>query len=76
MPLISGRKRGEVAEICIEKATRKGSSMPDCQHCKYAEWDYDDFNFCGHIRHWFLTGCRKDEDPETCEEYVEAEGDY
>jgi hypothetical protein len=53
----------------------KGSGTPDCQHCKYAEWDYDDFDFGGHVRHWFLTGCRKDEDPETCEEYVEAEGD-
>ena len=26
--------------------------MPDCQHCKYAEWDYDDFDFGGHVRHW------------------------
>lgn len=50
--------------------------MPDCQHCKYAEWDYDDFNFGGHIRHWFLVGCKKDvEDTEKCGEYEEYIGD-
>lgn len=76
MPLISGRNRGEVAEICIEKATRKGSSMPNCQHCKYAEWDYDDFDFGGHVRQWFLTGCRKEvEDIGGCEEGEEATED-
>ena len=43
--------------------------MPDCQHCKYAEWDYDVFDFGGHIRYWFLTGCRKEvEDVDGCEE--------
>lgn len=46
--------------------------MLDCQHCKYAEWDYDDFDFGGHVRHWFLTGCRKDvEDVDGCEEREE-----
>ena len=52
--------------------------MPDCQHCKHAEWDCEDFNFGGPVRHWFLVGCRKEvENPDHCEEYddTEAEGD-
>ena len=57
----------------------KGSGTPDCQHCKYAEWDYDDFDFGGHVRHWFLVGCRKEEEPENCEwfeEYVRDEDSH
>lgn len=51
----------------------KGSGTPDCQHCKYAEWDYDDFDFGGHVRHWFLVGCRKEvEDVGGCEEWEEG----
>ncbi len=49
--------------------------MPDCQHCKYAELDYDDFDFGGHVRQWFLTGCKKEEDPDNCEEYDDTEGE-
>lgn len=51
----------------------KGSGMPDCQHCKYAEWDYDDFDFGGHVRHWFLVGCKSEvEDIGGCEEGEEG----
>lgn len=51
----------------------KGSSMPDCQHCKHAEWDYDDFYFGGPVRHWFLTGCKKEvEDIGGCKEWEEG----
>lgn len=43
--------------------------MTECRHCKHAELDYDDFCFGGHVRHWFLTGCKKDvEDVDGCEE--------
>ena len=52
----------------------KGSGKPDCQHCKHAKWDYDDFNFGGPVQHWFLTGCKKDvEDVDGCEEVVEED---
>ena len=48
--------------------------MTECGHCKHAEWDYDDFNFGGPVRQWFLAGCRKEvEDPDSCEGYEELD---
>lgn len=71
----SGNKKRKGAVTANEPSwKRRETDMPDCQHCKYAEWDYDDFDFGGHVRHWFLTGCKKEVvDVEKCMEGEEAE---
>lgn len=43
--------------------------MSDCSTCKYAEFDYEEFSGWG--KQWFISGCKKDNDPADCVEYEE-----
>lgn len=46
--------------------------MADCTKCKNAVWDYGEFYGLTH-KQWFVDGCRKDADPEDCEEFEEVD---
>ena len=47
--------------------------MTDCTRCKHAVWDCEEY-YNTH-KQWFVDGCRKDADPEDCEEFEEDEWD-
>ena len=40
--------------------------MSDCFNCEYAEFDYEEYY--GGYREKFVSGCKKEQDPEDCEE--------
>lgn len=44
--------------------------MTDCTKCKNAVWDCETYHGIRHLQ-WFVDGCRKDADPENCEEFEE-----
>lgn len=45
--------------------------MTECENCKYALWDYEEYYGTTH-REWFVSGCRKGiELREDCEYYTE-----
>lgn len=44
--------------------------MTDCTKCKHAIWDYVEYYYSKR-KCWFVYGCRKDADPEDCEEFEE-----
>ena len=46
--------------------------MGDCAHCKYAEWDYEDF-YHPRTRLWFVCDCKIDEAQEGCEKFEEED---
>lgn len=46
--------------------------MADCEHCKYASWDYDD---AYGARVWFIEGCKREDDGLECA-MKEWEDDY
>lgn len=45
--------------------------MADCKHCRFAEWDYEEY-FNTTDKQWFVSGCIKDEDEENCEGFEEC----
>lgn len=42
--------------------------MPDCTHCKHAQWDYDDA-YGGTV--WFVEGCDREEQGCVFKDYEE-----
>ena len=44
--------------------------MKDCTKCCHAQWDYEEF-YGTTKKRYFVCGCKKDEEPEECEEYEE-----
>ena len=46
--------------------------MTDCTKCKNAVWDCETFYNTVKM-HFFVDGCKKDNDPEDCEEFAEEE---
>ena len=45
--------------------------MPECEKCKYAIWDYEDYYPSGW--QWFITGCKIANDEKDCTDYEENE---
>ena len=48
--------------------------MSDCTKCKNALWDYEEYKeYYNTHKQWFVDGCKKDADPEDCEEFEEVD---
>ena len=46
--------------------------MDECEDCKYAEWDYEEYYETTQTQ-WFVCGCKIDCDPEDCDEFERRE---
>lgn len=50
--------------------------MINCEHCRFAEWDYEQY-YGSNEKAWFVCGCIKDldceEDGADCEGYEEKQ---
>lgn len=44
----------------------------NCEECKYAEWDYEEY-YGTTKKQWFVCGCKADCDPEDCDEFERRE---
>jgi hypothetical protein len=51
---------------------RRRTPMTDCTKCKNAVWDCEEY-YNTQKKWWFVDGCKKDADPEDCEEFEEDE---
>ena len=48
--------------------------MKDCKHCRFSEWDYEEY-YNSPDKQWFVCGCIKDLDApesEDCDGYEET----
>lgn len=47
--------------------------MVECEKCKHAVWDYEDYHPFGW--QWFISCCKLGNDEESCQDFEEYEGD-
>jgi hypothetical protein len=67
---LKGIARTAISIIWMMK--RRRPIMTDCTKCKHAIWDCEEY-YNTQKKWWFVDGCRKDNEPEDCEEFEEEE---